>query len=180
VGVYLATPLLPLQQSIGAAFASFTVRQDISPQPLPVARAGSILVGSKLHVHAAGEYSSLTSAALTLGIYFGTSLVAAPVGFWETSIFTTGTTPAAWPWEMDLDLFFTATGTAGSVQAQGTCRFGTSLIAESVVPMPITAALRVVAIDTTIDRAFGVCATWGASSASNTIKTNQLTPTWMN
>ena len=81
---------------------------------------------------------------------------------------------------MDLDLICTAVGTAGSLQGQGTCRLGTALTTISVVPMPITAALRVVAIDTTIDRAFGVCATWGASSGSNTIKTNQLTPEWMN
>jgi hypothetical protein len=170
---YIATPLLPVQNVLGSAFASFTTRQDISPQPLPVARAGSLQIGWKASIHAAGEYSSLTGAALTLGAYFGTA-AAAITGFWETSVFTTGTTPAAWPWELDMTLFCTAIGTAGSLQGQGTCRLGTSLIALSVVPVPITAALRTVAIDTTIDRAFGVCATWGASSASNTIKTNQL------
>jgi hypothetical protein len=31
-----------------------------------------------------------------------------------------------------------------------------------------------VAIDTTIDRAFGVCATYTANSASNTVRTNNL------
>jgi len=175
VGVaYIATPLLPIQQSIGAAFATFTTRQDISPQPLAVARAGSLQIGTRLAIHAAGEYSSLTGASLTLGIYFGTA-AGAITQQWETSIFTTGTTPAAWPWEMDITLLVTALGTAGSIQGQGTCRLGTSLTAISVVPFPFVAANRVVAIDTTIDRAFGVCATWGASSGSNTIKTNQLT-----
>ena len=56
MGYYLATPLLPLQPAAGAAFASFTTKQDISPQPLPVMRAGSVLVGTKVWVHAAGEY----------------------------------------------------------------------------------------------------------------------------
>ena len=171
---YVGTPLLPIQQAVGAAFASFTARQDISPQPLQVSRAGSLQVGTKLVFHAAGEYSSLTGASLTLGFYFGTA-AGAITQQWETSVFTTGTTPTAWPWELDMTLLVTALGTAGSCTAQGTCRLGTALTTISVVPFPIVAASRVVAIDTTIDRAWGVCATWGASSASNTIKTSQFT-----
>jgi hypothetical protein len=60
---------------------------------------------------------------------------------------------------------------AGSMTGTGYLMLGTSLTAyAAAVPIPTTAAARVVAIDTTIARAIGVCATWGTSSASNSIK----------
>jgi len=40
----------------------------------------------------------------------------------------------------------------------------------SSAPIPITLPLRTVAIDTTIPRGVGIVATWGTSSASNSIK----------
>ena len=59
---------------------------------------------------------------------------------------------------------------AASADGSGTLTLGTSLTAYAQSPIPITLALRTVAIDTTIARGIGVCATWGTSSASNSIK----------
>jgi hypothetical protein len=68
----------------------------------------------------------------------------------------------------------TAVGTAGTVVGGGELKLGTSLTAWTSTPIPITQALRTVTWDTTIARAIGVSATWGTSSASNTVKTNGL------
>lgn len=174
MGVYLATPLLPLRSAVGAAFASFTTKQDISPQPVPVLRAGQGMRGQGLWLKACGEYSSLTGASLTLGFWIGTAALSITVSLAETSVFTTGTTPTAWPFDLEWSGLIVADGTAGSIVGQGSCSLGSSLTAMTATPFPITQALRTVAIDTTIDRAFGVSATWGASSASNTIKVNDL------
>jgi len=66
-------------------------------------------------------------------------------------------------------------GTAGSIVGQGCWGLGISLTAFSVrQALSPTAAGRTVAIDTTAAKAVGVGATWGTSSASNTIKVNHL------
>jgi hypothetical protein len=171
---YVASPVLPFHPAAGAAFASFTSKQDISPQPLPVIRAGQFHIGSKVWVKACGEYSSLTGAALTLGLWIGTATGTITVSLAETSVFTTGTTPAAWSWDLEWMGTIVTHAVSGSVVGQGLCNLGSSLTAVTATPFPITQALRTVTVDTTIDRAIGVSATWGASSASNTIKTNEL------
>jgi len=174
MGAFLMTPALPLRTDIGAQFASFTAKQDVSPQPLPVARAGQLFEGVPVLVKANGFYSSLTGASLTLGLWIGTATGTITVSLAETSVFTTGTTPTLWPWELEWYGTVVAQGTAGSIVGSGVCHLGSSLTAYTPTPFPITDALRTVAIDTTIDRAFGVSATYGASSSSNLIKTNNL------
>lgn len=179
MGAFLTTPLLPYRTDPGASFASFTAKQSVDPLPVPVARAGQLYEGQWVNVRAFGNYSSLTGASLTLGLWIGTAALAISASLAETSVFTTGTTPAAWPWELDWAGVVTGQGATGSIVGQGVCRLGTSLTAYSVVPFPITDALRTVTIDTTIDRAIGVSATYGASSASNIVKTNGLN-VWIN
>jgi len=174
MGVYLATPLLPLRTAVGATFSTFTTKQDVSPQPVPVARAGQLMRGTGLWLKACGEYSSLTGASLTLGFWIGTAALSITVSLAETSVFTTGTTPAAWPWDLEWSGLIVADGVSGSIVGQGACQLGSSLTAVTATPFPITQALRTVTIDTTIDRAFGVSATWGASSGSNSIKCNDF------
>jgi hypothetical protein len=168
---WLMRPFAPLQPDVGAAFGTFTTRQDVSPQPLPVARAGDLFEGCKILLKASGEYSSTGTPTLVLGFYFGTSAGAITLPLGESSANATSTATTL-PWSLELLGTVVATGTAGSIVAQGYCDFGTSLTAHTSTPIPITTALRTVAIDTTIDRAFGVCGTWNASSASNTVRTN--------
>jgi len=45
-----------------------------------------------------------------------------------------------------------------------------TLTALTATAIPVTAALRTVTLDTTLPRAVGVCATWSASNAANTVK----------
>jgi hypothetical protein len=177
---YLVNCVGPFSQASGAAFNTFTTKQDVSPRPLPRILPGMLRAGSVIKIEAEGEYSSLTGASLTLGLFHGTHTgdTSAPTSLTDialSSIIVTGTTPAAWPWRMEWRGKVTKTGSAGSMIGHGDLEFGTSLIAFSDFPIPITAALRTVAIDTTTDRAIGVSGTWGASSASNQIITYNIT-----
>lgn len=161
----------PYHQASGTAQNTFTTKKDISPLPLPVIRAGRLRSGTKMHLSARGEYSSLTGAVLTLGFWFGTATGAITGDIALAGAFTTGTTPAAWPWWMEWDGFCNLAGTAGTLLGEGQIQFGSSLTAYNAeTPIPVTAALRTVgSFDTTIDRAIGVSGTWGASSASNSV-----------
>jgi hypothetical protein len=170
VDFYLCEPVSPFHQAAGANFASFTTKQDISPVDLPVIPAGKLRKGSKLWVRAHGGYSSLTGAVLTLGFWFGTRTGTITGDLSLAGAFTTGTTPADWPFWLDWHGVCTATGPSGQLQGQGQIQFGSSLTAfNAEAPHPLTAALRTVTIDTTIERAIGVSGTWGASSASNIV-----------
>lgn len=171
---YIVTPVSPFPAAIGAAFSTFTTRQDVSPQPLPIILPYALRVGSKLEIEADGEYSSLTGAALTLGFYIGTIAGSITTPIAESSIQTTGTTPAAWPWHMEYKGIVTALGASGSITGAGFMDFGTSLTASTRTPIPITLALRTFTIDTSLARAVGVSAVYGASSASNIVKTYDL------
>jgi hypothetical protein len=126
-------------------------------------------------MRAHGDYSSLTGALLTLGFWFGTRAGVITGDVALSSVITTGTTPAAWPWWMEWDgILNTAPGTTATLVGQGQLQLGSSLIAfNAEVPIPISAALRTTgAFDTTIERAIGVSATWGASNAANQVTVN--------
>lgn len=169
--LYLVEPVGPFPVALGAAVGTFTARQDVSPQPLPVIPAGKLRPGSQLEIDARGAFSTTGTPTLVLGFYIGTQAAAITTALAESSVITTGTGAASWPWELHWEGIVTAIGTAGSITGQGTLVLGTALTAyAAAVPIPISAALRSVAIDTTIARAIGVCATWGTSSASNTVQ----------
>lgn len=171
----LAEAIGPFAEAVGTAQTTFTTKKDISPQPLPVIRANKLYKGAKIHILARGEYSSLTGAVLTLGLWFGTRTGTITGDLALAGAFTTGTTPAAWPWRMEWDGLCTATGASGSVNGDGYIQFGSSLTAfNAETPVPVTQALRTVTIDTTIERAIGVSGTWGASSASNSVTVNSM------
>lgn len=172
--IYLCEPVGPFPQAASAAFNTFTTKKSVDPLPVPVIPAGKLRRGSRLHLKAYGEYSSLTGASLTLGFWFGTRALAITGDIALAGAFTTGTTPAAWPWWMEWDGICTLEGTAGTLLGQGQMQFGSSLTAfNAESPIPVSQALRTVSsFDTTIERAVGVSATWGASSASNQIITN--------
>jgi hypothetical protein len=174
VDAYYVTPLGPFPTAVGAAFSTFTTKQDISPLPVPVIGANQLRLGSKLKIEAEGEISSTGSPTFVFGLFLGTlgaSGVPTIVStLAESAAVTIGAAASAWPWRMEYRGIVTATGTSGSIVGMGDVEFGTSLTAFTTAPMPITQALRTVTIDTTLFRAIGVCGTWSASSASNIVK----------
>lgn len=173
--LYLTEPVGPFHQGVGAAFGSFTTKKDISPQPLPVIPGGKLRQGSKIHIRASGEYSTTGTPTLRTGFYLGTRAGTITIDLAVTALAATPSAAAGWPWWMEWDGICATTGPTGSLVGMGQSQLGLTIATFSAeAPLPITQALRTVAIDTTIERAIGVSGEWGTSSASNTITVNNL------
>lgn len=176
-GIFLVTSIGPFHTNVGAAFGTFTTRQDVSPRQtsdeLPVVQGGVPVKNTKIKIEADGEFSTTGTPTLALGFYIGTQAASITTVLAESAAITTGTA-VVWPWRLEYDGIFTASGTAGSVRGGGVLYLGTALTTFAITPIPVTAALRTITWDTTIARAIGVCATYSASSASNTVTTNNL------
>lgn len=168
--VYYTSPIPPFHTAAGAAFGTFTTFQDVSPTPRPMIFGGQLRVGSKIELEAWGEFSTTATPTLSLGFYFGTVAVILA----QSSAITTGSGAAAWPWHLKWCGTVAAVGTSGSIVGGGLLDLGTSLIAQTTVPIPITQAARTVTVDTTVNKELGVGAAFSASSASNTVKCNDL------
>lgn len=169
-------------QAAGAAFTTFTALQDISPLPLPVIYGLSLRAGQKIELEAEGSFSTTGTPTLSLAFLYGATAGAAgsPAVLCQSSVITTGSGAASWPWHLRARGIITAVGATGSITIQGQLDLGTSLIAVTSVPIPITAALRTVAIDTTTNKLLGVGAAWGTSSASNSITVNNFSALLLN
>lgn len=182
---YITTPVGPFHSAVGASFGTFTTRQDVSPTPVPVIPANQLRPGSQVRIFASGECSTTATPTLVLGFYVGTGVGASggPAAITtvlaETAAISLATA-AAWPWRLELELLVTALGTAGSVNSMGNGEMPTAIGAFSSVALPITQALRTVALNTAVPNAVGVCATYSASSASNTVRVNKLTAQLLN
>lgn len=174
--IYLAEPVGPFATAGGSAFNTFTTKKSVDPAPVAVIPAGKLRLGSKILIRANGEYSTTGTPTLTWGLWFGTRALSITGDIAVSSVITTPSGAAAFPWMIEWEGICNAIGTAGTLLGQGTLVQGTSLTATSTFPMPITQALRTVSsFDTTIERAIGVSATWGTSNASNSITTYAVT-----
>jgi hypothetical protein len=169
---FLAEPVDPFATAVSAAFNTFTTKQNVvTSGNVPVIKAATLVPGSKLSVRAAGNFSTTGTPTLSLGFWIGTRALAMTIDLAISSAITTGSGAAAWPWVMEWDGLVTAAGVSGSLIGQGKLYLGTALTTfGSPAPIPITQALRTVAIDTTIERAIGVSAAFSASSASNQVQ----------
>lgn len=145
-------PGFPIADGPSVTAAALT---DGSPTADPIILPSDILEkGSRLIIDAEGELTS-TSATPTvvLGFYYGGT---AGVALAVTAALAISATETAWPWWIHYEGKIRATGAAGSIKGQGWCKKGTSLTAWTDTPMPITAALRTVAIDTTARKLLSV------------------------
>lgn len=169
----------PFPAARGAAFATFTTAKDVSPTPLPFLDANMLKLGSKLELEAYGEFSTTVTPTLQIMFLYGVAAGAVASGgvtLAASGAITTASGAAAFMWHAKWIGIVTAVGTAGSIDGSGILDLGTSLTAAPAAsPMPITAAARIVTIDTTAAKTLGVGAAWGTSSASNSITVAQFT-----
>lgn len=181
MSVKIVTPAQPVHVADGAAFATFTTFQDISPAPQIVIPQPTLEVGLEMYLEANGEFSTTGTPTMAIGFWFNGAAGAAPTSILAQTALTTMITGAtAWPWRVKWRGRLRAVGTGasgGSWKGHGEAAVGQSLTAwmsGGPVPIPTTQALRTVACDVTAARAVGVGAAWGTSSASNTIKVDNL------
>lgn len=88
---------------------------------------------------------------------------------WNSGTITTGSGAASWPWHLKWVGICTTVGSSGVLYGHGILDLGTSLTAFASSAVPVTAAARSVTVDTTAVKSWGIAATWGTSSASNSI-----------
>lgn len=168
-------PYAPLS---GAAFNTFTTKKDVSPLPIPKILAGRLDLGAILEIEAEGEWSCTTgSPTVNFGFYLGThdGTATAPTIVTDIALSSAMACGASaltgMPWRMEWRGKCIKVGSSGQLLGGGALYFGTSLTAFSIVPIPITQALRTFAINTTVENAVGVSGTWSASNAANSITT---------
>lgn len=162
----------PHPNARGAAINTFTAARDISPVPLPVTYANELKVGSKIQLEAVGEFSTTGVPTMRLGFAYGMTaggLLSTGVALAASDLVATGSGAAAWAWHLNYWGIVTAVGATGAIYGSGTLDLASSLIAMATKPIPITAAARSAAIDTTAMKTWGVFAEFGTSSVSNQV-----------
>jgi len=176
VDLYLAEPVGPFPAAASAAFNTFTTKQNVTTLGnVPVIPAGKMRMQSKIWVRACGNFSTTGTPTLQLGFWIGTRALAMTIDLAISSAITTASGAAAFPWMMEWEGFCTKADVSGTVLGQGKLYLGSALTTfNTPVPIPITQALRTVAIDTTIERAVGVMAAFNASSGSNQVQVDDL------
>lgn len=150
---YWSSPVPPLGSADGASATAPTVT-DASPSPQIVIPAFLWEVGTRMRIHAFGNYTS-TSATPTLTAGFFTASVGTAIGS-ATVVGTTTTISLSasatnWPFVIQYESQIRTLGSSGSMIGQGFAKAGTSLtlFAASDYVVPITAASRTVTINTT-------------------------------
>jgi hypothetical protein len=150
---------------VGAAYASSTTATDVTAAPQFQIPANWLQADDVFEIHAFGSFSNTSTPTLILGVYYGgvagTALAA-------TSAITTTTGATSWPFELKYRGHVRSVGTSGTIMGKGEVWIPTSLTAGAWRPIPET-ALATVSVDTTTQKALTVGATWGTSSASNTL-----------
>lgn len=175
--IYLTEPVSPFHTAAGASFGNFTTKKSVDPLPVPVIPGGKLRRGSKIYLHANGEFSTTGTPNLTLGFWFGTRALSITGDIALSSVIATTNNSANFPWSMYWEGHVNSDpGTAATLIGGGMLFLGTALTTfANPVPIPITQALRTVSgFDTTIERALGVSATWGTANAANTVVVNNL------
>lgn len=125
--------------------------------------------GRTLRVRAFGKYSTTSNPTMIFGLRWGG---AAGVLLAQTETLTMGTTQTNLNWGVELVMVFRTIGTAGTVLAFGdvTVQTTTSAITTQTFSVAGADAPAVSAsLDTTVDKALALTATWGTQSASNTL-----------
>lgn len=167
----------PFNFAAGAAYNTSVTLTDVSPTPpINTRNLPPLLPGSILRLTAWGTASNTGTPTLQTGFYYGavagTALVA-------TTALTTTTAMTNWAWFLEYIGIVRSIGTSGTILGIGRHELPTSLTAFTARRVPET-ALAVVTIDTTVGKDITTGATWGTSSASNTLTCHGMTAEVLN
>ena len=182
----LFDPVLYNQATVGAAYASSASITDVSTNPQYVLPPNTVTtVGQTLKLHAAGVFSNTGTPNLTMGFYKNTQTTSGATGVGGAALAASAATATASAvtniiWMLDVEGVFTAVGTSGTIFCYGIFWLGTSATAVTAIPIPNATPQTAVSFDTTKPNLLTVGATWGTSSASNTLTCNTYSIKLMN
>lgn len=136
-------------------------------------------IGKALVIKAKGRISNtVTAVNLTLGVWFGT--VATPIIVFTSganSLVARATTNVSWELEMMLTCRSIGSGTAATMMGQGRftseAALGSAAGVATSYMLPLSAPAVGTGFDATATNAVNLFATWGTSSASNSIQCHQ-------
>lgn len=172
---YFPELLTPFHNVVGVAKNTFTAYQDVSPLPLPKVDGYKLRVGSKIEMEAWGEFSTTGTPTFSMGFIYGaTAGAAGGTALGQSDLVAVAGAATNFPWHLKYCGTVTVASATGTIVGQGIFDLGTSLIAQTGKPTPITQALRTVTIDTTVMKLLGVGAQFGTSSGSNQVIVNDF------
>lgn len=152
-------------QGAGAAYASSTTATDVSPAPQYFSQTyGPMYAGQRWRLRAYGIFSNTGTPTLNLGFYYGT---VTGVPLITTGAITTTTGASSWWWNIEAMLEVLSIGSSGTIECHGWADIPTSSTA--VTRLQMSATGQPVTVNTTTNSALTAGATWGTSSASNTL-----------
>lgn len=153
----------------GTALASSASIGVISPNaatnpPITIG-ANALFPGAAIRVTAMGRFSNTGTPTLNIGLYSGGT---GGVALSTTGAITTTSGVTNVPWWAQYLVVCRSIGTSGTLFVQGIVHGISGTVGVSVVPSPASAPA-VATVDTTASKTLDLTATWGTSSASNTI-----------
>lgn len=164
----------PMVDDAAVSYNTSTTLTAVSPGGAanPLWYPGNTLkAGAIVELEAWGTVStSGTTPTMLLGFYWGGT--AGTVVAASTAVTLTNQAAVAWPWRMWYKGRVTQCGTSGSITGIGAWENPTSLTAFTPRRIPETTAAMTVTIDTTINKAVVVGATWGTSAGTNILFCN--------
>jgi len=169
--VYLSAPKGPISTADGTPNATATLA-DISP--VRAFDPDDLDIGTWVRIRARGEYTcGSTATNVVLGLYYGGAAANKPLAGVTAQALTVSQTSV--PWWIDYEGEIRAVGSAGSIKGSGVLLLASSLTAWTPIPIPSTAALRTVAIDTTTRQPVTVAASVSQTTGAPTIVAYSLT-----
>lgn len=152
-------------QGAGTAYASSNTATDVSPAPQFQSQTyGPMYVGQRWRWTAYAIASNTSTPTLNLGFYYGGVAGTALI---TSGAITTTTAMSNWWWKWEAVSEVITLGSSGTIRTYGWIYIPTSATAVTVQQMSATS--QDVTINTTSNSSMTAGATWGTSSASNTL-----------
>ena len=152
-------------QGAGTAYASSAAAADVSPAPQFFSQSyGPTYTGQRWRFTGWAIASNTGTPTLNLGVYYGG---VAGVALCTSGAITTTTSMSGWSWRVEVHAEVITIGSTGTIRSYGWVYIPTSATAVTVQQMTGTA--QDVTVNTGTNSALTFGATWGTSSASNTL-----------
>jgi hypothetical protein len=167
---YYIAALDPLHRVDGAAYNTSVTLTDVSPAPSIVIPANAFVESQRFEWVAICRFSNTGTPTLNLGLYYGAGTIASTMAVCTTGAVTTTTAASNQTVYMRGNGSVRAVGSGANGQLFGAGTVegldGTAFVNTRIMPPTAPAVLT---CDTTLANKMMIGATWGTSSASNTL-----------